>query len=586
MKQLLNNGGNVKPGNNGVRPWLAPHQNLAECETGVPESLRLAMEYLSGLDLSDVRVHYNSASPARFLALAYAYGNHIHLGPGQEHLLAHELWHVVQQKQGHVRPTAYASGREINDDPRLEQEATLMGAAALRLLACYDVSRVNAQPRLVRPRSSFARRVAFSPVFQFTLEDAIKYARETLGATDDEIGKTDREKREWIAGYVRDTKNDRDARILLKIEYERPEVLPTPDDLIPFFPQATPRPVIVNNAENTWASVSEKARGFVDAPIEAGTGGVVPDVDLQTRIRGIESPIVTQLNPSDSYTVDVKSTAKPNQPHTHQNMASWSKLSDSDDETRQNAATNLMRVVKRSAIDDGKPGKGLIRVAVNDEENRQALNVAVAFATELTVAEAHYGGPEALANAMANLYVIKHGFKRPWKSSYYGTGTGGAGKLSRLSSGAESQRNAALLQAYKQIAVSLGEIYDQRENKLQMSFEQWVQAKFRRWTEAFDPTFVAEHEVSAIVSLKEEADERKRMLEARIRNVRRPDRIGGASRKLARQDDDDEPRRDEEEPETKKKRSIESSEDQDDVSESPRAIDKRRRKGKQKRKSK
>ena len=36
---------------------------------------------------------------------AYAQGTDIHIGPGQEKHLPHEAWHVVQQKQGRVKPT-------------------------------------------------------------------------------------------------------------------------------------------------------------------------------------------------------------------------------------------------------------------------------------------------------------------------------------------------------------------------------------------------------------------------------------------------------------------------------------------------
>ena len=99
----------------------------------LPSSLRSGMEALSGLDLSGVRVHRNSAQPARVQALAFAQGEHIHMGPGQEGHLAHEAWHVVQQKQGRVRPeTQLMPGVPLNDDSGLEREADTMGAKALQ----------------------------------------------------------------------------------------------------------------------------------------------------------------------------------------------------------------------------------------------------------------------------------------------------------------------------------------------------------------------------------------------------------------------------------------------------------------------
>ena len=50
--------------------------------SGMPGHLQAGLENLSGLDLTDVRVHYNSTQPSAVGALAYAQGNHIHLAPG------------------------------------------------------------------------------------------------------------------------------------------------------------------------------------------------------------------------------------------------------------------------------------------------------------------------------------------------------------------------------------------------------------------------------------------------------------------------------------------------------------------------
>jgi hypothetical protein len=91
--------------------------------TGLPNALKSGAERLSGLSLDYVHVHYNSSKPAQFEALAYTQGTEIHVGPGQERHLAHEAWHVVQQKQGRVKPTLQAKGIKINDDDGLEREA-------------------------------------------------------------------------------------------------------------------------------------------------------------------------------------------------------------------------------------------------------------------------------------------------------------------------------------------------------------------------------------------------------------------------------------------------------------------------------
>jgi len=75
-------------------------------------------------------VHRDSARPGRLGALAYTEGSDIYLGPGQAEHLPHEAWHVVQQRQGRVRPTGRAGGRPLNDDGRLEVEADAMGHRA------------------------------------------------------------------------------------------------------------------------------------------------------------------------------------------------------------------------------------------------------------------------------------------------------------------------------------------------------------------------------------------------------------------------------------------------------------------------
>ena len=105
-----------------------------ENKTGLPDNLKSGMENLSGYSMDDVKVHRNSDKPAQLQAHAYAQGTDIHLGPGQEKHLPHELGHVVQQKQGRVKPTKQMKGKvNINDDAGLEKEADVMGAKALQM---------------------------------------------------------------------------------------------------------------------------------------------------------------------------------------------------------------------------------------------------------------------------------------------------------------------------------------------------------------------------------------------------------------------------------------------------------------------
>jgi hypothetical protein len=100
--------------------------------TGLPDNLKSGIENLSGHSMNDVKVHYNSSQPAQLNAHAYAQGTDIHIASGQEKHLPHEAWHVVQQKQGRVKPTLQMKGKvNVNDDKGLENEADVMGAKSL-----------------------------------------------------------------------------------------------------------------------------------------------------------------------------------------------------------------------------------------------------------------------------------------------------------------------------------------------------------------------------------------------------------------------------------------------------------------------
>jgi hypothetical protein len=109
-----------------------PTVQRQENNTGLPDNLKSGMENLSGLSMDDVKVHRNSDKPAQLQAHAYAQGTDIHLASGQEKHLPHEAWHVVQQKQGRVKPTMQMKGNvNVNDDKGLEREADVMGAKAM-----------------------------------------------------------------------------------------------------------------------------------------------------------------------------------------------------------------------------------------------------------------------------------------------------------------------------------------------------------------------------------------------------------------------------------------------------------------------
>lgn len=121
--------------------------------TGLPDQLKSGIEHLSGYSMDDVKVHYNSDKPAQLQAHAYAQGNQIHLAPGQEKHLPHEAWHVVQQKQGRVKPTKQLKDNvNINDDEGLEKEADRMGSKALvhQDSKSHQLQRVSIDPTVQR----------------------------------------------------------------------------------------------------------------------------------------------------------------------------------------------------------------------------------------------------------------------------------------------------------------------------------------------------------------------------------------------------------------------------------------------------
>ncbi|MEM7036506.1 MAG: DUF4157 domain-containing protein [Bacteroidota bacterium] len=124
--------------------------------TALPPALKNALEYLSGYDLSAVRVFYASPLPMLFGARAFAYGTDIYLGPGAEDALPHEAWHVVQQLQGRVAPIGELHGLGVNQGYLLEREADEM---AELVMGMGDLS--------VEVTDLRKGELAYAPVMQF-----------------------------------------------------------------------------------------------------------------------------------------------------------------------------------------------------------------------------------------------------------------------------------------------------------------------------------------------------------------------------------------------------------------------------------
>jgi len=122
-------------GTNGVEAFRVPLRPKAG-GLPLPTEVRSKMETAFSADFSDVRVHVGHEASA-LGAIAYTWGTNIHFAPGQynphtiqgQKLLGHELWHVLQQKQGRVR-NPFGGGVAVIQDHALEAEADRMGIKA------------------------------------------------------------------------------------------------------------------------------------------------------------------------------------------------------------------------------------------------------------------------------------------------------------------------------------------------------------------------------------------------------------------------------------------------------------------------
>ncbi|MGW6979242.1 eCIS core domain-containing protein [Streptomyces sp. NPDC054932] len=107
----------------------AVHQVLRSPGRPLDRSLRQEMEARLGADFSNVRLHNDSTaqrSAAEIGASAYTSGHHIVAGTPSldQHTLAHELTHVIQQRRGAVAGTDNGAGLSVSHpDDRFEREA-------------------------------------------------------------------------------------------------------------------------------------------------------------------------------------------------------------------------------------------------------------------------------------------------------------------------------------------------------------------------------------------------------------------------------------------------------------------------------
>jgi hypothetical protein len=115
----------------------AVHDVLRSRGRRLDDATRTDMEARLGADFSDVRIHDDTAartSAADLGARAYTSGSHVVLGAGgtDPHTLAHELTHVIQQRQGPVAGTDNGTGLRVSDpSDRFERAAEANAARAL-----------------------------------------------------------------------------------------------------------------------------------------------------------------------------------------------------------------------------------------------------------------------------------------------------------------------------------------------------------------------------------------------------------------------------------------------------------------------
>ncbi|MEV8527158.1 DUF4157 domain-containing protein [Streptomyces sp. NPDC052000] len=115
----------------------AVHDVLRAPGRPMDDATRTDMEARLGADFSDVRIHNDSAakaSAAEVGARAYTSGNHVVIGDGggDNHTLAHELTHVIQQRQGSVSGTDNGQGLKVSDpSDRYERQAEANATRAM-----------------------------------------------------------------------------------------------------------------------------------------------------------------------------------------------------------------------------------------------------------------------------------------------------------------------------------------------------------------------------------------------------------------------------------------------------------------------
>ncbi|MFF8741283.1 DUF4157 domain-containing protein [Streptomyces californicus] len=128
------------------------HDVLRTAGRPLDTTTRTDMESRLGADFSGVRIHDDAsarASAAEVGARAYTSGDHVVTGEGggDRHTLAHELTHVIQQRQGPVAGTDHGDGLKVSDpSDRFEREAEANAHRALSAPGSHDAPSGHESP--------------------------------------------------------------------------------------------------------------------------------------------------------------------------------------------------------------------------------------------------------------------------------------------------------------------------------------------------------------------------------------------------------------------------------------------------------
>ena len=128
----------------------AVHDVLASPGQPLPAPVQEEMQTRLGADFSRVRVHTDAAaraSAADLGARAYTSGPHVVIGDGgaDKHTIAHELTHVIQQRQGPAAGTDHGSGLKVSDPSDRDEKAAEVNAAQVMRAPLSQQRRAAAQ---------------------------------------------------------------------------------------------------------------------------------------------------------------------------------------------------------------------------------------------------------------------------------------------------------------------------------------------------------------------------------------------------------------------------------------------------------